>query len=70
MPLDLMTMIPSAAGAILGISMQNANDKRQIKQQQRLTDQQVAAQKQLTDYNTQKQLEMWKATSYPAFLVV
>jgi hypothetical protein len=54
------------AGAILGIALGAYNDNRQEIQNRKLMNQQMAAQKSMTDYNTSKQLEMWKATSYPA----
>lgn len=41
-------------------------DKRQIKQQQALTDMQFGANKRLMDINYQKQLEMWEKTNYGA----
>lgn len=56
----------NVAGGILGMVTAGAQDRRQIKQQQKLTDIQVKAQKDLTDYSNQKQLEMWHNTSYGA----
>ncbi|AXH77141.1 MAG: DNA pilot protein [Microviridae sp.] len=51
-------------GAGMGLLLQGNNDRRQIRQQQALTDIQSAAQKDLTDYNANKQLQMWKDTNY------
>lgn len=53
-------------GAILGIGMAGWNDERQIRQEEKLQRLQIAGSKELTDYQMQKQLEMWKATSYKA----
>lgn len=53
-------------GTGLGILMQKAADKRQLKQQTKLQALQIGGQKEMTDYNMQKQMEMWQNTSYPA----
>ena len=55
-----------AIGGVLGMAFQGANDRRQIRQQQKLQDMQIAGNKQLTDYNYAKQLQMWKDTNYSA----
>lgn len=55
-----------AASGGMGILFQRQNDRRQLKQQQKLQDQQIAGQKELTDYSYGKQLQMWKDTSYQA----
>lgn len=53
-------------GAGLGLALEKHNDRRQIKQQGKLQEQQISGQKQMTDYNISKQLQMWKDTSYGA----
>jgi len=72
MGFDIGTLGMQAAsgviGAGMGIALGNYNDKRQVKQQQRLQDIQIQGQRQMMDYSMQKQLQMWKATSYPAQL--
>lgn len=55
-----------ATQAGMGLIIAGMQDKRQLRQQQKLQDMQVAGNMKLTDYNMQKQLEMWKATSYAA----
>jgi hypothetical protein len=55
-----------AIGAGLGLIMQKSNDKRQIRQQRELQGIEIAGQKQMTDYNQQKALEMWEKTGYGA----
>jgi len=46
----------------LGLILEKHNDKRQLRQQQKLQDMQMKGQMAMTDYNTGKQMEMWKAT--------
>lgn len=53
-------------GQILGIALGNYQDKRQLKQQGKLTAQQVKAQKELADYQQQQQLDMWNKTNIKA----
>jgi len=62
----LTDMESQATSGILGMVMGGHNDRRQVKQQQKLTDIQVAANKNLTDYQYGKQLQMWKDTNYGA----
>lgn len=50
----------------LGLLMEGHNDRRQQRQQQALTDIQVNANKELSDYNYNQQLRMWNATNYSA----
>lgn len=68
MPLGALGMQAASEGisGVMGLVLGGINDRRQLKQQQALQDLQIAGQKQLTDYNFQKQMEMWNATSYPA----
>lgn len=58
--------VSTGIGAGMGLLLAKSNDRRQIKQQKKLTDIQIAADKQLTDYSYGKQLEMWNATNYAA----
>lgn len=55
-----------AAGGILGIGLQSLGAPLQRAQQQKLTNIQTNASKQLLDYQSQKQLEMWRNTNYSA----
>lgn len=52
----------SAVGQILGMPLAAWNDRRQLRQQGRLSEQQMGFDKRMTDYNQQKQLEMWEKT--------
>lgn len=53
-------------GQILGLATAGINDRRQIRQQQKLQDMQIRGQQQMLDYSKAKDLEMWRETSYPA----
>lgn len=55
-----------AVGYGMGILREKHNDKRQIEQQERLQQMQITGQKQMTDYNYAKQMQMWKDTNYSA----
>lgn len=62
----LGSTIASLPGAALGLGLQSINDRRQIRQQEKLQNLQIQGQKQMMDYGYNKQLQMWQATSYPA----
>ena len=55
-----------AAGAGMGMILGGWNDKRQLKQQGKLQELQIAGQKEMSDYNYAKQLQMWHDTNYDA----
>lgn len=50
----------------MGLIMEKRNDKRQIKQQRKLQELQLQGNKQMLDWQKQKELEMWEATGYGA----
>ena len=56
--------ISSAIGQGLGMVLGGLNDKRQLQQQQKLTDQQVEANKKIGAFNQQNAKEMWDYTNY------
>lgn len=56
----------SGIGAGMGLLLGGINDRRQLQQQQDLQNLQIKGSKELTDYQYQKQLEMWKATNFSA----
>lgn len=70
MPFDIGALGQSAAGSIigagLGLALEGHEDRRQLAQQTKLTNLQTQAQQGLTEFNMQKQLELWQKTSYPA----
>ena len=53
-------------GGVFGIGMGMLNDNRQAQQNARLLAQQERYNKRMTNFNAQKQLEMWEATGYGA----
>lgn len=53
-------------GAGMGMILGDRNDKRQREQQEYLQKLQIMGNKEMTDYQMKKQLEMWEATNYPA----
>lgn len=58
--------VTGGLGGIMGLMLQKQQDQRQIRQQEKLQQLQIAGNKELTDYNTAKQLQMWKDTNYKA----
>lgn len=61
-----MQAATGAVGGIMGLGLAGMQDKRQYKQQEKMQKLQIQGQKELTDYNAMKQLQMWKDTSYGA----
>lgn len=55
-----------ALGGIMGLVLGGINDRRQLQQQQQLQNMQIKGQKEMTDYNFQKQMQMWLDTNYSA----
>lgn len=53
-------------GTALGLALEHHNDKRQINQQTKLQNLQIAGQKEMADYSYGKQLQMWHDTNYSA----
>lgn len=53
-------------GAGMGLLLEKHNDKRQIKQQQKLTDMQLAANKAMGIFNAEQAMKMWHDTNYSA----
>lgn len=61
-----LQMAQQATGGIIGLALGDINDKRQLRQQEKLQALQIAGQKDVTNYNYAKQLQMWKDTNYKA----
>lgn len=55
-----------AAGAGMGLLLQGQQDRRQLSQQQKLQQIEIKGQKEMTEYNYNKQLQLWKDTNYQA----
>lgn len=53
-----------AIGGAMGIVLGHFNDKRQLKQNEALIEQQIAGQKEMANYNQMLQHQMWNATNY------
>lgn len=62
--------VGGAPGAILdagmGLILGKYNDRRQLRQQQKLQDMQIKGQQQMMDYSMASQLKMWHDTNYSA----
>lgn len=54
------------AGAGMGMILGGVNDRRQIEQQRKLQELQIAGQKEMSSYNFARQKQMWEETNYPA----
>ena len=75
MPLPVLGMIGAglvsgaanaAGGAMMGQVFAGMNDRRQIRQQRKLQALQLEGNKQMMDWQQQKEMEMWRSTSYGA----
>lgn len=56
----------NAIGTGMGLLLEKHEDKRQLNQQSKLQELQMQGQRSMTDYNFQKELEMWHNTNYKA----
>lgn len=63
-------VIGSGLGMGIGSLVAKQNDQRQYEQQEKLSRLGLHMDKQRMDYQNEKQLEMWKNTSYPAQLAM
>lgn len=61
-----MGLIDTAIQTGLGLALENHNDKRQVKQQQKLTDMQKNAQMDIGKFNQGLALDTWEKTNYGA----
>lgn len=70
MPFDIGALAQETAGGVIGTGMglllEKHNDERQIRQQGKLTQQQLAAQKEMGEFNYRQQMKLWEATGYGA----
>lgn len=62
----LKSAAPGIIGAGMGIATAGLNDRRQIEMQKKLQEMQLQGNRQMIDYNMEKQLQMWKDTNYSA----
>lgn len=64
---EILGMLGSQAlGAGLGIATAGWQDKRQIKQGQKLQDMQIRGAKEMSDYQKEQSMEIWDRTNYNA----
>jgi len=54
------------AGTGMGLLLADENDRRQLRQQEKLQKLGIKGSKEMTDYSYKKQMEMWKNTNYGA----
>lgn len=64
MPFNFETIANTATGGILGLALEDHNDRRQLEQAAKLQDMQIQGQKDMTRYNMQQQYDMWLKTNY------
>lgn len=55
-----------AVGAGMGLILGNLNDKRQLRQQEKLQELQIKGQKEMMDHSYTRQMNMWHDTNYSA----
>ena len=58
------TAAPGIIGAGMGLITAKANDRRQLKQQGKLQEMELKGNKQMLDWQAQKELEMWKRQTF------
>lgn len=56
----------TAANTVLGMALARWNDRRQLRQQEKLNELSTAQAKELTEFNRAQQLQMWKDTNFAA----
>lgn len=61
-----MQAASEAVHGLMGIALGGVNDKRQVRQQRRMNNVNMEYNKEMTEYNQMKQMEMWHATGYEA----
>lgn len=59
-------LLNTGINTVLGLALEKHNDQRQLQQQGKLQQMQIAGQKEMADYSYEKQMQMWQNTSYPA----
>lgn len=63
---DILGAGSGLIGTGLGLLLQKHNDRRQIKQQEKLQELQMRGEREMGQYNMKLQKEMWDATNYEA----
>lgn len=57
-------LVPNLIGMGIGFATQKGQDRRQLRQQEKLQNLQIQGQKQMADYMHGKQMQLWKETNY------
>lgn len=60
----IANLIGQAVTGVTGMAMRKANDRRQLRQQEKLNQQQIAGQKELGQFNQGLALDTWNKTNY------
>lgn len=63
---EILGAVAPIVGAGMGLIGRGAEDRRQIKQQQKLTDMQADANKKQAEYQNKLAMDMWRNTNYSA----
>lgn len=58
--------VGSGIGAIMGLALGQVNDRRQVRQEERLGRQEMNFSKEMAEFNYQQQMRMWRDTNYSA----
>lgn len=66
MGMNIGSLIAPIVGAGMNLAMRDSEDRRQIRQQGKLTEQQVKAQKELGKFQYEQQMNMWRDTNWSA----
>lgn len=64
--MGLETIADGAAGGILGLALSGINDKRQVRQQEKLQQLQIKGQKEMGIFNREQALQYWNETGAEA----
>lgn len=56
----------SLLGGLLGLASSKYNDKRQLRQANKLQQLEIQGEKELSEWNKQQQYDLWEMTNYPA----
>lgn len=68
MPFDIGALAQETAGGVIGTGMglllEKHNDRRQIEQEKKLQQMQIAGQKEMGEFNLQQQMKLWEQTNY------
>lgn len=61
-----MQAAQQAVGSGMGLLLQGGQDRRQLKQESKLQELNIAGQKEMAEFNLQQQMKLWEQTNYRA----